>query len=271
MVASASSNIRAVWTQIISRSLVFGSSSLAGKDFVKGLAALNMGGDDRTEMENREGILLVKEMVEQQKVRTRELALDSLMSKYEKKPSTKRALRFVKKLQYFLEDVSELLALDGDGKFVNNDTVGEANLVIKKVHSLMRDVKVEVQKEYDDVVMAAHSELGWKTVNQFRGDFGIPEDVSQEVKDLRKYEKEALTLAKEKRAAVRGARGGFSYSYRGRYTTRGGRGWKFHPYSSRGRGAAGSGGSVSDGGASKRGKSCYKCGSNEHLIANCKQ
>ena len=46
-------------------------------------------------------------MVEQQKVRTRELALDALMSKYEKKPGTKRALRFVKKLQYFLEDVSE--------------------------------------------------------------------------------------------------------------------------------------------------------------------
>ena len=45
------------------------------------MAALNMGGDDRTEMENREGILFVKEMVEQQKVRTRELALDSLMSK----------------------------------------------------------------------------------------------------------------------------------------------------------------------------------------------
>ena len=230
-----------------------------------------MGGEDRTEMENREGILLVKEMVEQQKVRTRELALDALMSKYEKKPSTKRALRFIKKLQYFLEDVSELLALDGDGKFVSNDTVAEANQVVKKVHFLLRDVKVEVQKEYDDAVMAAHSELGWKTVSQYRGDFGIPEDVSQEVKDLRKYEKEALTLAKEKRAAVRGARGGFSYSYRGRYTTRGGRGWKFHPYSSRGRGAAGSGGSVSDGGTSKRGKSCYKCGSNEHLIANCKQ
>ena len=230
-----------------------------------------MGGEDRTEMENREGILLVKEMVEQQKVRTRELALDALMSKYEKKPSTKRALRFIKKLQYFLEDVSELLALDGDGKFVSIDTVAEANQVVKKVHSLMRDVKVEVQKEYDDAVMAAHSELGWKTVSQYRGDFGIPEDVSQEVKDLRKYEKEALTLAKEKRAAVRGARGGFSYSYRGRYTTRGGRGWKFHPYSSRGRGAASSGGSVSDGGTSKRGKSCYKCGSNEHLIANCKQ
>ena len=144
--------------------------------------------------------LLVKEMVEQQKVRTR----DSLMSKYEKKPGAKRALRFVKKLQYFLEDVSELLALDGDGKFVSSDTVGEANEVIKKVHSLMRDVKVEVQKEYDDVVMAAHSELGWNTVKQFRGDFGIPDNVSQEVKDLRKYEKEALTLAKEKRAAARG-------------------------------------------------------------------
>ena len=230
-----------------------------------------MGGEDRTEMENREGILLVKEMVEQQKVRTRELALDALMSKYEKKPSTKRALRFIKKLQYFLEDVSELLALDGDGKFVSNDTVAEANQVVKKVHFLLRDVKVEVQKEYDDAVMAAHSELGWKTVSQYRGDFGIPEDVSQEVKDLRKYEKEALTLAKEKRAAVRGARGGFSYSYRGRYTTRGGRGWKFHPYSSRGRGAAGSGGSVSDGDTNKRGKSCYKCGSNEHLIANCNQ
>ena len=91
-----------------------------------------MGGEDRTEMENREGILLVKEMVEQQKVRTRELALDSLMSKYKKKPGAKRALRFVKKLQYFLGDVSELLALDGDGKFVNSDTVGEANEVIKK-------------------------------------------------------------------------------------------------------------------------------------------
>ena len=99
-------------------------------------------------------------------------------------------------MQYFLGDVSELLALDGDGKFVSSNTVGEANEVIKKVHSLMCDVKVEVQKEYDDVVMAAHSELGWKTVNQFRGDFGIPEDVSQEVKDLRKYEKEALRQKK---------------------------------------------------------------------------
>ena len=118
------------------------------------------GGDYRTEMENREGILLVKEMVEQQKVRTRELALDSLMSKYEKKPGAKRALRFVKKLLYLLGDVSELLALDGDGKFVSSDTVGEANEVIKKVHSLMGAVKLEVQKEYDDVVMAAHSELG---------------------------------------------------------------------------------------------------------------
>ena len=136
------------------------------------------GGDNRTEMENREGILVVKEMVEQQKIRTRELALESLMSKYEKKPAAKRSLRFVKKLQFFLEDVSELLALDGDGRFVNADTVDEANVVIKKVHSLMGAVKLEVQKEYDDVVMAAHSELGWNTVKQFRGDFGIPDDVS---------------------------------------------------------------------------------------------
>ena len=50
------------------------------------------GGDNRTEMENREGILVVKEMVEQQKIRTRELALESLMSKYEKKPAAKRSL-----------------------------------------------------------------------------------------------------------------------------------------------------------------------------------
>ena len=64
--------------------------------------------------------LLVKEMVEQQKVRTR----DFLMLKYEKKPGAKGALRLVKRLQYFLEDVSELLALDGDGKFVSSDTVG---------------------------------------------------------------------------------------------------------------------------------------------------
>ena len=124
-----------------------------------------MGGEDnRTEMENREGILMVKEMVEQQKVRTRELALDSLMTKYEKKPGAKRALRFVKKLQYFLEDILELLALDGDRRFVHNDTVDEANVVVKKVHSLMGAVKLEVQKEYDNVVMAAHSELGWNTV-----------------------------------------------------------------------------------------------------------
>ena len=160
---------------------------------------------------------MLKEIVEHQKVRTRELALDSLMSKYEKKPGTKRALKFVKKLQYSLEDVSKLLALDGDGKFVNNDTVCEANLVIKKVHSLMPDVKLQVQKKNDDVVMAAHSELDWKTVNRFRGDFGIPKDISQEINVLRKYEKQALTLAKEKRAAVTGARGSFSYSNMGRY------------------------------------------------------
>ena len=54
--------------------------------------------------------------------------------------------------------------MDGDGRLVNNDNVGEANKVIKKVHSLMGVVKVEVQKEYDNVVMAAHSELGWNTV-----------------------------------------------------------------------------------------------------------
>ena len=114
--------------------------------------------------------LLVKEMVEQQKVRTR----DSLMSKYEKKPGAKGALRFVKKLHYLLEDVSELLALDGDGKFVSSDTVGEANEVIKKVHSLMRDVKVEVQKEYDDVVMAAHSGLGWNTCQTVQRRFRYP-------------------------------------------------------------------------------------------------
>ena len=96
------------------------------------------------------------------------------------------ALRAVKRLQYLLGDMSGSQTLDGDGRFVSSDTVGEANEVIKKVHSLMRDVKVEVQKEYDDVVMAAHSDLGWNTVKQFRGDFGIPDDVSQEVKDLRK-------------------------------------------------------------------------------------
>ena len=32
-------------------------------------------------MENRDNILVVKEMVEQQKIRTRELALESIMSK----------------------------------------------------------------------------------------------------------------------------------------------------------------------------------------------
>ena len=47
-----------------------------------------MVGESRTEMENREGLVLVKEMVEQQKVRTRELALESLMTKYEKKSAT---------------------------------------------------------------------------------------------------------------------------------------------------------------------------------------
>ena len=64
--------------------------------------------------------LLVKEVVEQQKVRTR----DSLMSKYEKKAGAEGALGFVKRLQYLLGDVSGLLALDGDGKFVSSDTVG---------------------------------------------------------------------------------------------------------------------------------------------------
>ena len=49
--------------------------------------------------------------------------------------------------------------------------MGEANEVIKEVHSLMCDVKVEVPKEYDDIVMAAHSDLGWNTVKQFRGGF----------------------------------------------------------------------------------------------------
>ena len=34
------------------------------------------------------------------------------------------------------------------------------------------------QKEYDDIVMADHSDLGWNTVKQFRGDFGIPDDYS---------------------------------------------------------------------------------------------
>ena len=58
--------------------------------------------------------LLVKEVVEQQKVRTR----DSLMSKYEKKAGAEGALGFVKRLQYLLGDVSGLLALDGDGRFV---------------------------------------------------------------------------------------------------------------------------------------------------------
>ena len=64
--------------------------------------------------------------------------------------------------------------------------MGEANEVIKEVHSLMCDVKVEVPKEYDDIVMAAHSDLGWNTVRQFRGDFGIPDGCFQEVKDLKK-------------------------------------------------------------------------------------
>ena len=50
----------------------------------------------------------------------------------------------------------------------------------------MCDVKVEVPKEYDDIVMAAHSDLGWNTVRQFRGDFGIPDGCFQEVKDLKK-------------------------------------------------------------------------------------
>ena len=98
VVASASSihSCSVVRMQFISCSLVTGSTSLVGKEVIKGLAALNMGGgDNRTEMENREGILVVKEMVEQQKIRTRELAIESLMSKYEKKPGAKRAVRFV--------------------------------------------------------------------------------------------------------------------------------------------------------------------------------
>ena len=99
--------------------------------------------------------------------------------------------------------------------------MGEANEVIKEVHSLMCDVKVEVPKEYDDIVMAAHSDLGWNTVKQFRGGFGIP-DGSQ-------------------RAAVR---------------ARGGRGWEYLPFSSRESGAAGTGGSVSDGGAIERREAC---------------
>ena len=65
--------------------------------------------------------------------------------------------------------------------------------------------------------------------------------------DLSRCLNKVIKAPKEKRAAVRGARGGFSYSYRRTYSTRGGRGWKFHPYSSRERDW------------------------NEHLIANCKQ
>ena len=40
-------------------------------------------------------------------------------------------------------------------------------------------------EKYDDVVLAAHSDLGWNIVRQFRGDFGIPGGCFQEVKDLK--------------------------------------------------------------------------------------
>ena len=43
-----------------------------------------------------------------------------------------------------------------------------------------------VQKKYDDVVLAAHSDLGWNIVRQFRGDFSSPDGCFQEVKDLKK-------------------------------------------------------------------------------------
>ena len=47
--------------------------------------------------------------------------------------------------------------MDENGRFVTPDTVQEGNVVIMKVHTLMGAVKLEVQREYDDVVMAAHS------------------------------------------------------------------------------------------------------------------
>ena len=60
--------------------------------------------------------------------------------------------------------------------------MGEANEVIKEVHSLM----CNGSEKYDDVVLAAHSDLGWNIVRQFRGDFGSPDGCFQGVKDLKK-------------------------------------------------------------------------------------
>ena len=41
-------------------------------------------------------------------------------------------------------------------------------------------------EKYDDIVLAAHSDLGWNIVRQFRGDFGSPDGCFQGVKDLKK-------------------------------------------------------------------------------------
>ena len=113
--------------------------------------------------------------------------------------------------------MDDILAEDGEGEFATADNLEKVNQAIHQAGAVVTGLKELAHSEYEAAVIAATSALGWKVVEQYEGDTTLPEDVSREGKDLRKLEKEALALQREKKAAQRGARGGRGFKYRGGY------------------------------------------------------
>ena len=209
----------------------------------------------------------------EQKTLHREQVLSQLKMKYEKKPGTVRAVTFTKKLSFGFEDALELLAEDGDGEFAKPDNLEKVNSAVHQAKNIITSLKKLAHSEYEAAVIAATSSLGWKVVEQIEGDMTLPDDVSVEGKELRKLEKEALVLQRERKASQRGGKVGRGYKFRGGfgYKPRGGFNPNWWPSYSRGAARGRGGSSNYKGGAGSGGKVCFKCGEPGHLIATCKK
>ena len=189
------------------------------------------------------------------KLSQREALIEAEVAKY-KNAATKRNVGHNMKLLGKVSDMEELVKCEEGEDFVSADNIEAANETINQLFSLLTAVKDDIQHEIDMQIVAATSELGWQTVRTMEGGLELSNVVSVASIDVRKAEKETISFNRDLRSAKNSKKrkadsgeGSGSRRGRGRGGSRGAR---------RGRG-----------GAISSERSCWKCGSTDHVQKDC--
>ena len=183
-----------------------------------------------------------------------------------KSPNTKRNIKFARDLLFGNDDMQELIKVEEGKDFATKDNLAEVNEVIVLLRGMFREQRQKIQHEVDMQVIAATSPLKWKVVKQLEGGAELPDCVSVLNTELRKAEKETMAYERDLRNV-------FNYGKRrGSSTDEGGYGKRGRFNSGRERGSYASGGSGRGGfvsGGTGRGRTCWTCGSPDHLMEQC--